>query len=74
MIGRIPLNCRREVSHWIKLKYTIANKNKIGSPHVHLVLWTGYSAGQLIQQDDLSVAQIPDPEHGPHLYELVMTR
>lgn len=53
--------------------YTIELQDR-GSPHVHMVLWTGQSAEQLMLIDDLVVAQIPNPRHDRHLYDLVIPR
>lgn len=45
-----------------------------GSPHVHLVLWTGKSADELLAMPDLVVAQIPQHADDEELYDLVLAR
>lgn len=42
-----------------------------GSPHIHMILWTGKTADELLTIHDLVVAQIPHRSHDRELYELV---
>ncbi|KAG1324552.1 hypothetical protein G6F63_012542 [Rhizopus arrhizus] len=47
-------------------------KSKIeAAPHVHIVLWTGKIQEELLDLQDLVVAQQPDQLHDPDLYVLV---
>ncbi|KAG1044882.1 hypothetical protein G6F43_011384 [Rhizopus delemar] len=43
-----------------------------GSPHVHIVLWTGKTQQELLDLPDLVVAQVPDQLHDPELHALVL--
>lgn len=50
--------------------YTIELQDR-GSPHVHMVLWTGKSSDELLQHPSLVSAQIPNQRDDPDLYALV---
>ena len=53
--------------------YTIELQDR-GSPHVHMVLWTNKTSRELLQMDNLVVAQIPNATTNPELYDLVTAR
>lgn len=42
-----------------------------GSPHIHMVLYTGKSAEEYLQIEDLVVARTPDVSIHPQLAQLV---
>jgi hypothetical protein len=43
-----------------------------GSPHIHVVLWTGKTAHELLEIPNLIVADILDPTQNPVLYDQVI--
>ncbi|KAG0931848.1 hypothetical protein G6F64_011587 [Rhizopus arrhizus] len=49
--------------------YTIELQDR-GSPHVHMVLWTGKSSEELMGMESLVVAHIPSYGDNPELYQL----
>ncbi|KAG1137280.1 hypothetical protein G6F38_011425 [Rhizopus arrhizus] len=56
-----------DVRDW---SYTIELQDR-GSPHVHMVLWTGKSSEELVGMESLVIAQIPSYDDDPELYRLV---
>lgn len=42
-----------------------------GSPHIHMVLWTGKTSNELITSDDIVCCRIPDAHHDEELHHLV---
>ncbi|KAL7308323.1 hypothetical protein PS15m_012186 [Mucor circinelloides] len=42
-----------------------------GSPHIHMVFWTGKTSDESMQEDNLAVCQFPDQQQNKELYDLV---
>ncbi|CEP10308.1 hypothetical protein [Parasitella parasitica] len=53
--------------------YTVKLQDR-GSPHVHLVLWTGRTAEDLVGDNRVVCAQIPNIRTNPRLHKLVLNR